>query len=89
MNRAAIYHRPESEYAFMVSSHELKVRIRTAVEDIHSIEVVYGDPYEWMRGNWLSKSKLMDKSLQTDVHQYWSCTLTEEKRRLNYGFILI
>ena len=45
MNKAAIYHRPESEYAYLYTADELRLRIRTAKDDIQSISVVAGDPY--------------------------------------------
>ena len=34
MNEAAIYHRPESEYAYLYKADELRLRIRTAKNDI-------------------------------------------------------
>ncbi|SJZ65027.1 Glycosidase [Pilibacter termitis] len=88
MNKAAIYHRPESEYAFLYTKDELRLRLRTALDDIEKVEVIYGDPYEWLGGVWKSKCAEMKKTLATDTHQYWTSSVNAPYNRLNYGFIL-
>lgn len=89
MNKAAIYHRPESEYAYLYTADELRLRIRTAKDDIQSISVVAGDPYNWQNGTWQkSANVVMEKTLVTETHQYWQASLTAPFNRLNYGFIL-
>lgn len=89
MNKAAIYHRPESEYAYLYTANELRLRIRTAKNDIQSISVVAGDPYNWQNGTWQrSANVVMKKTLVTETHQYWQASLTAPFNRLNYGFIL-
>ena len=89
MNKAAIYHRPESEYAYLYIADELRLRIRTAKNDIQSISVVAGDPYNWQNGTWQrSANVVMKKTLVTETHQYWQASLTAPFNRLNYGFIL-
>ena len=89
MNKAAIYHRPESEYAYLYTADELRLRIRTAKNDIQSISVIAGDPYNWQNGTWQkSANVVMKKTLVTETHQYWQASLTAPFNRLNYGFIL-
>ncbi|MDR3242146.1 MAG: glycoside hydrolase family 13 protein [Lactobacillaceae bacterium] len=89
MQKAAIYHRPESEFAYLYTATEMRVRIRTAKDDIQSITVAYGDPYNWQDGSWQKEADLvMHQTLATDVHQYWEASLTAPHARLNYGFIL-
>ncbi|NLT84783.1 glycoside hydrolase family 13 protein [Leuconostoc sp.] len=89
MNEAAIYHRPESEYAYLYTADELRLRIRTAKNDIQSISVIAGDPYNWQNGTWQkSANVVMKKTLVTETHQYWQASLTAPFNRLNYGFIL-
>ncbi|WP_188350536.1 glycoside hydrolase family 13 protein [Leuconostoc pseudomesenteroides] len=89
MNKAAIYHRPESEYAYLYTADELRLRIRTAKNDIQSISVIAGDPYNWQNGTWQkSANVVMTKTLVTETHQYWQASLTAPFNRLNYGFIL-
>ena len=45
MNTAAIYHRPESEFAYLYDSETLHLRIRTAKGDVAHVHLVSGDPY--------------------------------------------
>lgn len=44
MELTAIYHRPESEYAYLYKDGQLHIRIRTKKEDIKRIVLHYGDP---------------------------------------------
>lgn len=89
MNRAAIYHRPESEYAYLYTKNEMRVRLRTAKDDTQSITIVSGDPYDWHDGVWeKSADTIMTKALTTDTHQYWESSLTATHDRLNYGFVI-
>jgi len=45
MELTAIYHRPESEYAYLYKDGQLHIRIRTKKEDIKRIVLHYGDPF--------------------------------------------
>ncbi|CFE09971.1 neopullulanase [Streptococcus pneumoniae] len=45
MELSAIYHRPESEYAYLYKDKKLHIRIRTKKGDIESINLHYGDPF--------------------------------------------
>ena len=45
MELTAIYHRPESEYAYLYMDGQLHIRIRTKKEDIKRIVLHYGDPF--------------------------------------------
>ena len=48
MELSAIYHRPESEYAYLYKDKKLHIRIRTKKGDIESINLHYGDPFIFM-----------------------------------------
>ncbi|NLH35795.1 MAG: hypothetical protein GX453_07225, partial [Lactococcus chungangensis] len=52
MNLSAIYHRPESEYAYLYTANEMRVRIRTALDDVAKVVLVSGDPYDFSNGIW-------------------------------------
>lgn len=58
MNLSAIYHRPESEYAYLYTASGMRVRVRTALDDIAKIVIVSGDPYETLNGVW-QKSQML------------------------------
>ena len=90
MNYAAIYHRPESEYAFLLDKETMHIRIRTAKNDIQKVEIVYGDPYaiRSLNSNWYLQKVPMKKGLSTDVYDYWTISIKEPKHRVAYGFYL-
>ena len=90
MNFAGIYHRPESEYAFLLDSETMHIRLRTAKNDIDKVEIVYGDPYaiRSLNSDWYAKKIPMNKGLSTDVYDYWTISVKEPKHRLAYGFYL-
>ena len=45
MNTAAIYHRPESEFAYLYTTDTMHIRLRTARGDVRSVSLLHGDPY--------------------------------------------
>lgn len=50
MNKAAIYHRPESEFAYLYTEETIHIRLRVAHDDIQSVALIYGDPYMFVKG---------------------------------------
>ena len=48
MELSAIFHRPESEFAYLYKDKKLHIRIRTKKGDIESINLHYGDPFIFM-----------------------------------------
>lgn len=90
MNYAAIYHRPESEYAFLLDKETMHIRLRTAKDDIRKVEIVYGDPYaiRSLNSNWYLQKVPMERGLSTDVYDYWTISIKEPKHRVAYGFYL-
>lgn len=90
MNYAAIYHRPESEYAFLLDKETMHIRLRTAKDDIEKVEIVYGDPYaiRSLKSDWYLKKIPMKKGLSTDIYDYWTISIKEPKHRVAYGFYL-
>lgn len=89
MNIAAIYHRPESEYAFLYKKDLLHLRVRTAKEDIEKIEVIHGDPYTMDRTKWPEYITKMEKTLTTDLYDYWEVEINETFNRCAYAFRIV
>ncbi|MEO2701708.1 alpha amylase N-terminal ig-like domain-containing protein, partial [Enterococcus faecium] len=89
MDTAAIYHRPESEYAFLYTNTKFRIRLRTRKNDIKKVYVLSGDPYTITTEKWYQKERSMKKCLSTNVHDYWEVELTSETRRLQYAFHVI
>lgn len=45
METSAIFHRPESEYAYLYTKDEMHIRIRTKKGDVSNVMLISGDPY--------------------------------------------
>lgn len=43
MNEAGIYHRPESEFAFLYTKERMRIRLQTARNEIKSVGLIGGD----------------------------------------------
>lgn len=86
LNTAACYHRPDSEFAYLYDAATLHLRLRTAKDDVASVELLCGDPYL------LEEQKPdiypMDKILTTDRHDYWQIAVSAPFKRLAYAFLL-
>lgn len=89
MDTAAIYHRPESEYAFLYTNIRFRIRLRTRKNDIKKVYVLCGDPYTITTEKWYQKQRPMKKCLSTNVHDYWEIEVTSETRRLQYAFHVV
>lgn len=89
MDLAAIYHRPDSEFAFLYQPDRLRVRLQTASNDVEAVYLVYGDPYILVDGSWQPKTIRMQQGLITDLACFWTIELTIDRRRLAYAFQVI
>ncbi|HGF8209599.1 TPA: glycoside hydrolase family 13 protein [Enterococcus faecium] len=89
MDTAAIYHRPESEYAFLYTNTRFRIRLRTRKNDIKKVYVLCGDPYTITTEKWYQKQRPMKKCLSINVHDYWEIEVTSETRRLQYAFHVV
>lgn len=87
MNTPAIYHRPESEFAYLYDADTLHLRLRTAKGDIAKVSLLAGDPYQ-VDKKWYKKSQPMEKILSTDLYDYWFIATTSLTKRLSYGFFV-
>ncbi|WP_084821873.1 glycoside hydrolase family 13 protein [Bacillus sp. SA1-12] len=88
MNTSAIYHRPESEFAYLYDQETLHVRLRTARGDVREIALLHGDPYLLRKEEWYNKPLRMIKTLTTDLYDFWLVEVTAPFKRLSYAFTL-
>lgn len=89
MNIAAIYHRPESEYAFLYKSNLLHLRLRTAHKDVEKVSVIHGDTYTMNKEEWQENSIGMKLTLKTELYDYWEIEISESFKRAAYIFHII
>ena len=49
MQEQAMYHKPETQYAYALSENSVALRLRTAKEDTPEVSVLYGGKYDFAR----------------------------------------
>ncbi|ASN04662.1 glycoside hydrolase family 13 protein [Virgibacillus necropolis] len=86
MLKEAIYHRPKNNFAYAYDNETLHVVLQTAKDDLDSVALIYGDPYNCQNGHWISQTLTMEKSGSTALHDFWFVAVTPEFHRMRYGF---
>lgn len=93
MNFAGVYHRPESEMAYLYTKDIMHIRLKTAKDDIAGVSLLHGDPYSLRSRPDLPKFYTqptpMKKIYTDELFDYWQLAVTEPKKRLAYAFELI
>ena len=87
MELTAIYHRPESEYAYLYKEGQVHIRIRTKKEDIEKIVLHYGDPFIFLEDSY-EDVKEMVKVTSDALFDYWQVAVSVRFARLQYLFEL-
>ena len=89
MERAALLHRPDSEYAYLFEKEVMHVRLRTKKDDVKEVKVIKGDPYLIHEDKWYEESEAMSIVASTEDYDYWQLAVTAEFRRIQYAFHVI
>ena len=87
MELTAIYHRPESEYAYLYKDKTMHIRIRTKKDDIETINLHYGDTFIFLEDHY-EASKAMIKVTSDALFDYWQAEVSVDYARLQYLFEL-
>ena len=87
MELTAIYHKPESEYAYLYKDKTMHIRLRTKKDDIENINLHYGDPFIFLEDHY-EDSKEMSKVTSDALFDYWQAEVTVGYARLQYLFEL-
>src|SRR5699024_4281225 len=80
------FHRPKSNFAYAYNAKTLHILLQTKKGDMDSVELLFGDPYEWENGQWQTKTKKMKKSGSTKLHDFWKIEVKPEFQRMRYAF---
>lgn len=88
MHREVLYHRPKNNYAYAYDEQTLHIRLRTKKNDAKSVQLIFGDPYNWIDGSWQIDRKPMVKSGSDSLFDYYLIEVAPEFKRLRYGFEL-
>ncbi len=85
MNVHAIQHIQKSNYAFAVDKNHIKVRVRTAKDDVDKVYVVYSDKFDWE-----SREKIKLEKIATDeMFDFYEAKLYLKDVRFVYLFEII
>lgn len=93
MNKIGLMHRPKSEYAYTYDKQTLHILMRTAKNDITEVQIVYGDPFEWIETKdhgfaWVHYIEKMEKRYTTDLYDFYFIAIKPHNKRVKYAFLL-
>jgi len=95
MNKSAIKHIPKSQMAYPINSDNLHIYIQTAKDDATSIQLIYGDPFDYdvIDGkyiwNGITKPLInLKKSYSTEFLDHWFCEVETINKRTKYAFLI-
>ncbi|EFM10235.1 alpha amylase catalytic region [Paenibacillus curdlanolyticus YK9] len=86
MNIEALYHRAQSSWASANADKSVRIRIRTMLNDAQTIELIYGDKYDWTS---TLQQTTMHKWISDERFDYWEAVVTPPFGRLSYRFHVI
>lgn len=96
ITRESIYHIPKSNYSYAYHKDTLHIKIRTKVNECDEVDLIWGDPYNWIKvtegekeeHRWESETTPMKKVGSTKLFDYWFAAITPDRKRVRYGFFL-
>lgn len=86
MLKEAIYHRPKDNFAYAYDKETLHIMLQTKKNDMDSVGLIFGDPYDWADGKWMTKTVEMIKTGSSALHDYWFVAVKPKFRRIRYAF---
>lgn len=93
MNKHAIFHRNTSNYAYAINETTLRIRLRTAHNDIEQAVICFDHPLGWQPDeqgvwHWYKQKEPMTKIYETELFDYWQVEITPKDFHMHYGFLL-
>lgn len=88
MFKEAIFHRPKNNFAYAYDKDTLHIMLQSKKDDLTSVQLIFGDPYDWKDESWQTQTKPMIKSGSTSLYDYWTIAVEPEFHRMRYGFEL-
>lgn len=86
MDLAALYHRPESEFAYLYTEDTVHIHLRTKKDDVVKVNLLAGDTYLHYSEAWYQTGQAMTKVATSDIHDFWQCEWQLAPNRLAYAF---
>ena len=95
MIKEAIRHNPNSNMAYAYDTDHLHIYLQTGKSDIDKVEMLFGDPHDWVPVNgqyhWVIETKerkILEKKYSTELFDYWFTEEIAPFKRAKYAFIL-
>ncbi len=88
MLKEAIYHRPKDQFAYPDFDGSFHIQLQTKHQDVTSVILIYGDPFEFDQGHWKCTTVQMKKSGTDGLFDYWFIAIFPPQKRLRYAFHL-
>lgn len=89
MNYPAIYHRPESEMAYLLDSETIQIQLKAAKNDLKQVQILADDPYALNNPHFKRPHpQTMTKIMTDELYDYWQINLQSTTKRLAYLFML-
>ena len=85
MNREALYHCSKSNYAFPYATSDIRIRFRTAKNDVDEVRIYYGVKFAWENKTF----NRMNKIGFDEYFDYYQYNIQQEDVRLGYYFEVI
>jgi len=93
MNTLALWHQAKSEYAYAYDSKTLHILLRTAKQDVSSVELIHGDPFSWDSDKsgkvfWKHRIDPMIKRYQSKDFDFYFLAIEPLHLRTKYAFLI-
>lgn len=88
IDRSSIYHRSTDQFAYPFRDDTLHIKLRTKNQNVNSIQLIYGDQYDWKQDQWVTHQGDMKKVGTDALFDYWRIEVQPEYKRVRYGFLL-
>ncbi len=89
MERAALLHRPDSEYAYLFEKDVMHIRLRTKKSDAKEVKIIKGDPYLINEDKWYKESEKMNLVATTEDYDYYQIAVGADFKRIQYAFDIV
>ncbi len=94
MEISALYHRPDSEMAYLKTKDVFQIRLKTKKDDVKQAILLYGDPYgnkvnEKDESTWEHDEIVMKKLFSSRFHDFYQAEVVMPLHRLQYAFHLV
>lgn len=85
MIREALYHCSKGSYAYAESENEIRIRFRTAKDDIDKVRLFWGVKFDWA-----NKKRMEMAKLYSDCYfDYYQYSISQQDMRIGYYFEVV